>query len=307
MSWQATAIRYAKKYGLDPNVFVAQMGQEAHGQDLTSPAGAQGPAQIMPATAKAWGVGNVHDINQAYDAAAKHMAAYVKQFGSYKDALVAYNAGPGAVGHGLPAETQGYIQTILHGKDPGGLSSPTGGGGTDSVGTPSVSSPTGANPFSVISSLSTPNQNPTLQRGWDMLGQIWAMKNQQAPTPDSSTIPSASNPTPDMSSGDARIRELFYDPLGGWDEGKSIGPIGGHSDHVHVAASDALMEQIVKRAMQRGMHVGQYAPEGDQISGHVNGSFHYPANHPGYVAADISGTPQQDSWLTRWVRRKYMR
>ncbi len=32
-----------------------------------------------------------------------------------------------------------------------------------------------------------------------------------------------------------KVRELFYDPLGGWDEGRSIGAIGGHMDHVHVA------------------------------------------------------------------------
>lgn len=29
--------------------------------------------------------------------------------------------------------------------------------------------------------------------------------------------------------------ELFYDPLGGVKDGKDIGPVGGHSDHVHIA------------------------------------------------------------------------
>lgn len=33
----------------------------------------------------------------------------------------------------------------------------------------------------------------------------------------------------------APIRELFFDPLGGWDEGKNIGAIGNHGDHVHAA------------------------------------------------------------------------
>ncbi len=33
-----------------------------------------------------------------------------------------------------------------------------------------------------------------------------------------------------------QVEELFYDPLGGWDGGRSIGAIGGHVDHVHVAA-----------------------------------------------------------------------
>jgi len=29
--------------------------------------------------------------------------------------------------------------------------------------------------------------------------------------------------------------ELFYDPAGGIKHGRNIGPIGGHSDHVHIA------------------------------------------------------------------------
>jgi hypothetical protein len=29
--------------------------------------------------------------------------------------------------------------------------------------------------------------------------------------------------------------ELFYDPEGGIKHGRSIGPIGGHRDHVHIA------------------------------------------------------------------------
>ncbi len=33
----------------------------------------------------------------------------------------------------------------------------------------------------------------------------------------------------------APIRELFFDPRGGFDEGVNIGPIGDHDDHIHVA------------------------------------------------------------------------
>ncbi len=32
-------------------------------------------------------------------------------------------------------------------------------------------------------------------------------------------------------------RELYYDPIGGIKRGQQIGPIGGHSDHVHLALS----------------------------------------------------------------------
>lgn len=120
--WKAIARAAARKWGVPESVFEAQMGQEAHGEDLTSPAGAQGPAQIMPATAKGWGVKNVHDIHEAYDVAAREMAKYIKQFG-VKGALVAYNAGPGAVGKSLPKETQDYIRIIMGAAKGGGTSS----------------------------------------------------------------------------------------------------------------------------------------------------------------------------------------
>jgi len=48
-------------------------------------------------------------------------------------------------------------------------------------------------------------------------------------------------PAPKLSAYTKRIlglggtAELFYDPLGGWKYGKSIGPIGHHGTHVHVA------------------------------------------------------------------------
>src|SRR3954470_14082342 len=99
----------ARKYGLDPGTFERQIGAESgFNPHITSPAGARGVAQIMPSTAAGWGV-NPDDPIASLDAAAKHMAQYVKQYGSYRNALVAYNAGPGRVGGKLPAETAAYI------------------------------------------------------------------------------------------------------------------------------------------------------------------------------------------------------
>jgi hypothetical protein len=99
----------------DQQVFLAQMNQEAGFEDRTSPAGAQGPAQIMPATAAGWGVHDVHNPDEAYTAAARHMKQYLREYGGdWSKALTAYNAGPGAVGRAqLPAETRNYIRTIL--------------------------------------------------------------------------------------------------------------------------------------------------------------------------------------------------
>jgi hypothetical protein len=105
----------AKRYGLNPTLFERQISQESgFNPHAVSPAGARGVAQIMPGTAAAWHV-NPDKPVQALDAAARNMASYVKQFGSFRNALVAYNAGPGAVGHSLPAETRNYIAKITGG------------------------------------------------------------------------------------------------------------------------------------------------------------------------------------------------
>lgn len=121
------ARRKARKYGLDPKIFVRQIEAESgFNPTARSPVGALGVAQIMPATARGWGV-NPLNPRQALDAAAKNMAAYVKEYGSYENALRAYNAGPGAIEASKGyAETNAYVQKILGGVDPGRLTSAKG-------------------------------------------------------------------------------------------------------------------------------------------------------------------------------------
>jgi hypothetical protein len=125
------ARREARQYFNSPadvNTFLRQMGVEAHFDDLTSPAGAQGPAQFMPATAKSVGVKNVHDPVDAYGGAAKLMRQYLDAYhGDWEKALVAYNAGPGAVGKPLPGETRAYLSSILGGTRPVAGSKPQNG------------------------------------------------------------------------------------------------------------------------------------------------------------------------------------
>jgi cell wall-associated NlpC family hydrolase len=81
-----------------------------------SSAGAEGIAQFMPSTAAGMGV-NPFDSTQAINGAAKLLGAYASRFGSYADALAAYNAGPTAVARygGVPPypETQAYVPTVL--------------------------------------------------------------------------------------------------------------------------------------------------------------------------------------------------
>src|SRR3954470_21192803 len=98
--YRAEARRAATREGLDPNVFVRQIQQESgFNPNARSPAGAQGIAQIMPAPAADWHVAPSNPV-AALNVAAAHMADYVRQFGSMRNALIAYNAGPGAVGRG---------------------------------------------------------------------------------------------------------------------------------------------------------------------------------------------------------------
>jgi soluble lytic murein transglycosylase-like protein len=105
--YQRAARRAARQYNLP--FFVRQIRQESGFRDVRSPMGAQGPAQLMPATARSLGV-NPHG-KRAIWAAARLMRGYVDKYG-VEGALRAYNAGPGAIqaSHGY-AETNAYVRT----------------------------------------------------------------------------------------------------------------------------------------------------------------------------------------------------
>jgi hypothetical protein len=124
--YRAAARRAARKHGLDPNIFVRQIQQESgFNPKARSPKGAAGIAQIMPATARSWGVDPMDPI-ASLDAAAGNMASYVKKYGGYENALRAYNAGPGAIQASKGyAETNNYVRTILRGRDPGKIGKPS--------------------------------------------------------------------------------------------------------------------------------------------------------------------------------------
>jgi soluble lytic murein transglycosylase-like protein len=81
-----------------------------------SPAGAEGIAQFMPSTATANGV-NPFDPTSAIIGAASLLAQYHAAFGSWSDAVAAYNAGGGAVEQagGVPdnGKTPAYVTQVL--------------------------------------------------------------------------------------------------------------------------------------------------------------------------------------------------
>lgn len=110
--------KYSALNGLDPNLVRAVVQQESSGNPKeVSGAGAQGLMQLMPATAKMYGVQDSFDPEQNIAAGTRHLANLMREFhNDLPSALAAYNAGSGAVHkyNGVPpyAETQDYVRRI---------------------------------------------------------------------------------------------------------------------------------------------------------------------------------------------------
>ena len=106
----------ARKHDVPEDLFLKLVQQESgwHAQ-ARSHKGAIGLAQLMPATAQRLGV-DPHDPAQNLEGGARYLARQYRDFGSWRLALAAYNAGPAAVRRhgGVPpyAETQGYVKAI---------------------------------------------------------------------------------------------------------------------------------------------------------------------------------------------------
>ncbi len=80
-----------------------------------SPAGAMGPGQLMPTTARMLGVEDPFDPEPALDGSARYLAEQLRRFRDVKLAVAAYNAGPGAVEGRVPrnGETEYYVPKVL--------------------------------------------------------------------------------------------------------------------------------------------------------------------------------------------------
>ncbi|NNK78251.1 MAG: lytic transglycosylase domain-containing protein [Litoreibacter sp.] len=109
----------ARKHGVPEDLFLRLVQQESGwNPNARSRKGAIGLAQLMPATARQLGV-NPRDPNQNLDGGARYLSRMYRKFGSWRLALAAYNAGPGAVEKydGVPPyrETRNYVKKILGG------------------------------------------------------------------------------------------------------------------------------------------------------------------------------------------------
>ncbi|HEV3000246.1 MAG TPA: transglycosylase SLT domain-containing protein [Solirubrobacteraceae bacterium] len=110
--------RAAQRWNVGAALLAAQLYAESNFNPFAhSPAGAQGIAQFMPGTARAYGLANPYDAAAAIDAQAHLMHDLLAQFGSVPLALAAYNAGAGGVARCgcIPPypETRGYVTRIL--------------------------------------------------------------------------------------------------------------------------------------------------------------------------------------------------
>jgi soluble lytic murein transglycosylase-like protein len=110
--------RAAQRWSVSATLLAAQIYAESNFNPfVTSRAGAQGIAQFMPGTARALGLADPFDPDQAIDAQAHLMRDLLRRFGAVPLALAAYNAGPAPVSAcgcvPVIPETRGYVARIL--------------------------------------------------------------------------------------------------------------------------------------------------------------------------------------------------
>lgn len=109
----------AARNGIDPNLIVAVMRQESgYNSRARSYKGAMGLMQLMPGTARRFGVTNFYDPAQNIEGGARYLRFLMDTFnGDIKLVLAGYNAGEHAVfnyGNTIPPyrETRNYVRAI---------------------------------------------------------------------------------------------------------------------------------------------------------------------------------------------------
>jgi len=108
----------AAKYDVDPLLVHSVIRAESNYNPFAvSPKGAQGLMQLIPATARRFGVSNSFDARENIDAGVRYLKHLQEVFGDERLALAAYNAGEGSVeknGWAVPPypETQEYVRRV---------------------------------------------------------------------------------------------------------------------------------------------------------------------------------------------------
>lgn len=327
--YKAAARQAASKYGIDPAIFLAMIHQESgFNPNARSGAGAQGIAQFMPATARAYGV-NLNDGRATDDleGAARYLKDNLKRTGGdYKAALSIYNSGkpdayknPGFAN----GQTYNYVRSIMSGaKQFGGAGTPTATRSQQQQSTVTTTRREGqvdnssARGALIASFLN--NGDPSYTTGTKAQGLtahdplqfalgIKALKdNPGRLVSETKTTPGKPSPSSQPSSGGKHgpLLELFWQGKHGVDvkNGKLVpqGFVSGHQDHVHVASGPKTIVELGRLAQQMGLHVGENPHFGGVEPVHVQNSYHYRGQ-----AIDVSGDPQKMARYAAAVARKY--
>jgi len=112
-------VQAAQQYKLEPAFIHAVITAEsAYQRTAVSSAGAQGLMQLMPETAKRFGVSDSFNAQQNINAGTAYLYKLLKEFKSKRLALAAYNAGEGTVrryNKQIPPypETQNYVSKVM--------------------------------------------------------------------------------------------------------------------------------------------------------------------------------------------------
>ena len=113
-----TIDRIAGEQGVESHLVHSVIRAESnYNANAVSPKGAQGIMQLIPATARRFGVSNVFDVRENIQGGVRYLRFLLDYYkGDYAKAIAAYNAGEGAVDkyHGVPpyAETQSYVYRV---------------------------------------------------------------------------------------------------------------------------------------------------------------------------------------------------
>jgi hypothetical protein len=116
-AYKGLVTRLAAAYGVDPRLVHAVIAVEsAYQPRARSRMGARGLMQLMPATARQYGVSNAYHAPANVEAGIRHLRLLLDRFAP-REAIAAYNAGEAAVRRfgGVPPfpETQAYVERVL--------------------------------------------------------------------------------------------------------------------------------------------------------------------------------------------------
>jgi soluble lytic murein transglycosylase-like protein len=110
--------RIAGEQGVENHLVHSVIRAESnYNADAISPKGAQGIMQLIPSTARRFGVSNAFDARENIQGGVRYLRFLLDYYkGDYPKAIAAYNAGEGAVDkyNGIPpyAETQNYVYRV---------------------------------------------------------------------------------------------------------------------------------------------------------------------------------------------------